>query len=190
MYLSIFISAALAMSNIVSALPSPVMPSGHIDLTSLSNATENLKNKCAEDDYGLSGWDGVHNSKATRSASCVNDPAEDNNEGGDGLAGSDGVDIGKAARSTYDPNDIIPVEELPPCYQRCIEQYRYAVPYGVSDVLEMTINEWCVTRRRALQAWFEEALYGCIMHNCGPTCFPGCRDESTVWAKNICASVG
>lgn len=186
MHFPIVISAALVVMNGVSALPSPIMTAELIPSTS-TNTTSNVKIGCTADDDGLSSWYGLNIEKAIRSTRCADDPADDEHKGKDGLAGLDGVSIERrAAKSMYKPDDILPVQDLPPCYEKCTEKYRYAMPYAVPDVRQMTVDEFCVTKRRAVHTWFEEAVVWCIKDNCVPTCFPQCRDESNDWSMKVC----
>lgn len=86
---------------------------------------------------------------------------------------------------TYNPDDKIPIKDLPVCYQDCMELNRLNMGRGVNDVFDMTTREFC-NRKRLVEAWYIMEVMYCVKDKCVDTCFPECQAASNVWGHEVC----
>ncbi|XXG95262.1 glycoside hydrolase 3 [Hypoxylon texense] len=86
----------------------------------------------------------------------------------------------------HGPNDKVPWQELPQCYQDCISANCCNGWPGLGDVRNLTVHQWCHSKWIPVQNWMHDHLQWCIKDACRP-CRPKCRDDSTKWEKQTCA---
>ncbi|RYP08507.1 hypothetical protein DL765_008766 [Monosporascus sp. GIB2] len=66
----------------------------------------------------------------------------------------------------YRGDEIIPFEELPPCYQECFRtNCCNMAPDGAPDVRQMTVDDFCYNKAVAVHEWMlDHAEYGVESH--------------------------
>ncbi|KAI1405029.1 hypothetical protein F4819DRAFT_483026 [Hypoxylon fuscum] len=92
-----------------------------------------------------------------------------------------------SSRHDYKPDDNLPWQELPKCYQDCFNSQCCNGWPMLGDVRNLTIHEWCHSKWIPAQNWVADHLQWCVKDACAG-CRPRCRDDSVTWAKEVCAN--
>ncbi|KAH9900248.1 hypothetical protein F4778DRAFT_740905 [Xylariomycetidae sp. FL2044] len=88
----------------------------------------------------------------------------------------------------YAPNDRVPLDRLPDCYRRCIDDNCCNMYLGgPHDVRQMTVDEFCRTKWFYVGNWLFDHLQWCVGPVCR-SCRPGCREASDRWMKEVCGN--
>ncbi|RYP36709.1 hypothetical protein DL767_003271 [Monosporascus sp. MG133] len=163
MHLAICISALLAVIGGASASPPPdITPeaASPIQTADLVHVPQQVNNMPTEQDALLSylfGW----NSTAPQS---------------------------NIARATLrDGNDIVPIQELPPCYHKCMVDNCCNMAWdGARDIREMTTDDFCIYKFVAVKEWFLFHVQWCVRDVCAGCLDEWCRHAAQDWFKRVC----
>ncbi|KAI1451437.1 hypothetical protein F4805DRAFT_473685 [Annulohypoxylon moriforme] len=86
----------------------------------------------------------------------------------------------------YHRNDPVPYQDLPQCYQDCINANHNNGWSVLGDVWKLTVHQWCSSKWIPVQDWLHEHVQFCVKDACA-SCRPGCRDASMRWQKEVCS---
>ncbi|RYO88578.1 hypothetical protein DL762_003700 [Monosporascus cannonballus] len=87
---------------------------------------------------------------------------------------------------SYNEDQKVPIDELPPCYYECmVENCCNMMIGGPGDVRDLTINEFCETKWFYVENWIFDRLQDCVGEKCRG-CRPQCGEESNHWMKRVC----
>ena len=85
-----------------------------------------------------------------------------------------------------DPDDKVPINELPPCYYECmVENCCNMWIGGPGNVSEMTTYEFCHSKWFYVGNWIFDKVVHCLGKKCD-SCKPKCVDESDAWMGRVC----
>ncbi|KAI1388126.1 uncharacterized protein F4822DRAFT_430880 [Hypoxylon trugodes] len=89
--------------------------------------------------------------------------------------------------SKYHPDDILPIQDLPKCYQTCMESNCCNGWPSLGDVRKLTVHEWCHSKWIPVQNWIYDHYQFCVKDAC-QNCKIESRDESIRWQKEVCSN--
>ncbi|CAJ2507329.1 Uu.00g085150.m01.CDS01 [Anthostomella pinea] len=92
--------------------------------------------------------------------------------------------------SKYKGSDRMPIDELPECYRKCIDNNCCNMMLGgPGDVRQLTFHEFCHSKWSYVGNWMFDHLADCVSPKC-KSCWPECRDGSDMWMKRVCGHPG
>ncbi|KAI1333552.1 hypothetical protein F5Y15DRAFT_341796 [Xylariaceae sp. FL0016] len=96
------------------------------------------------------------------------------------------LDVGIALNASYieEIDGRVPLWTLPECYHHCIDDNAYNC-LGIGDIRKLTTDQFCWQHRIEVETWMIDHLGWCVMDSC-KSCGPSCRDESDLWAQEVC----
>ncbi|KAI1498114.1 hypothetical protein F5X99DRAFT_394634 [Biscogniauxia marginata] len=80
-------------------------------------------------------------------------------------------------------NDLVPIHDLPVCYQKCFHTNCCNGLFG--DIHDLTKHEFCESKRFLVGHWMLDHVQYCTGKECR-ACGNDCRDSSTKWLLDLC----
>ena len=82
-------------------------------------------------------------------------------------------------------NDKVPIDELPQCYYKCmVDNRRNMLTGGPEDVRQMTVGEFCHSKRFWVRSWVFNHIQHCVSDACAED--DTSRNESAAWMTRVC----
>lgn len=81
----------------------------------------------------------------------------------------------------------VPFWNLPPCYQKCVNEKAFDTWHHLGDIRELTVEEYCRSKQMWSDNWVFHSLQWCVGHTCKGASKP-CYSENAarIWMTETC----